>query len=545
MELAENTTHEVLEKQAKDAVKDSIQKVGLETGKEVLKNKDSGKLAADLFKEAGKKGTEAAWKDTVKNINPKNALKGPVLELFTKIVLDQVGWTRDSEYLFKAVNVGVEPRLSEAMKQLKEEIENFNEPLEEIQISVYGADWGASLACVFMHKLCKECGGNEYSSNLEWTLKNGKKIKLRMVFAGLLDMVGKRTDGLTGMAAGAIPYLGLDNALGSNIDVPRVVERAVHFVAAHEPYTRSYSLGGAKLVDAHSSPLLAERRQERVYPGMSCDISGVGLENGIQDRDMGIALVALQEMWRMARAAGVPFPDYEAACKLNADFNMAATEKHRGAIKIMNLVAERSKNEFAALPNHAKALGTMGKNQDLNERMLAFQLIYAMWLQSLIRRREMDNLSLAMPKNNAVAALAVAANLDAYRLDARGRVYRHVKTIYNQRINPLDESLACIRDAMKYCELTGAKQILQPACTHLFEKSLHYPPAVDGIFLRICSTADIKTNAFTYASNYPNLHAIVCHRAQDDGEDLIKKRTTEKITEWAEGVLKGGSSASP
>lgn len=145
-----------------------------------------------------------------------------------RAVLDNVDPVRDSKFMFDAFNLGVAPRLSDAMTKLKSAITSTQIKLQEIQVSVYGCDWGGGLARAFLNNLCKEGGGSATSNSLQWTLGDKRKIPLVLTFVGLFDSVGYRSDWLDGTLASLIPMIGLKNTVSDDMELPRAVKRSAH-----------------------------------------------------------------------------------------------------------------------------------------------------------------------------------------------------------------------------------------------------------------------------------------------------------------------------
>ncbi|WP_229710270.1 DUF2235 domain-containing protein [Halopseudomonas pertucinogena] len=162
-------------------------------------------------------------------------------------------------------------------------------PLRTIKISVFGFDFGATLARAFVYTL------------LERSRQSGdalvyRNARLEIVFAGLFDAVDR--------TAASVPllefFLPTTNRIddGGLVPVPVQVKSVLHLGAAHERrfYRRARLLGSAR-----------RGWREELMPGVSEDIGG-GLAPGEQKPSNELALVSLHRMYRAASHAGAAFP---------------------------------------------------------------------------------------------------------------------------------------------------------------------------------------------------------------------------------------------
>ncbi|WP_421682950.1 hypothetical protein HKW98_18480 [Stutzerimonas urumqiensis] len=194
------------------------------------------------------------------------------------------GWAplRDTAFAGMLMKSGADTRLEGALARFHKDVREVkgasNIPLRWIRVSVFGFDFGATLARAFLHALLKEDTGG---------------AELQLVFAGLFDGVDR--------SAGSNPileqFLPFRNDLDDGGLVPKQVQSVLHLIAAHERrfYRRARLLGS-----------LQRGWREQLMPGVSEDIGG-GLAPGEQKPSAELALASLHRMYRAAHQAGVPF----------------------------------------------------------------------------------------------------------------------------------------------------------------------------------------------------------------------------------------------
>lgn len=215
----------------------------------------------------------------------KDAVLGSTLE----------GWAplRDNSIVGMLMKTGADIRLEGALarfrKDLKEVRSASDIPLRWIRVSVFGFDFGATLARAFLHALLEE---------------DTPGAELQLVFAGLFDGVDR--------SAASNPilehFLPFRNDLDDGGLVPKEVQTVLHLIAAHERrfYRRARLLGR-----------LQRGWREQLMPGVSEDIGG-GLAPGEQKPSAELALASLHRMYRTACQAGVPFPPLEQLPEISA-----------------------------------------------------------------------------------------------------------------------------------------------------------------------------------------------------------------------------------
>jgi hypothetical protein len=209
---------------------------------------------------------------------------------------------RDNPYAAELLKTGADTRIQGAIDFINEEIRKIETqtgrtPLKKIELTVYGFDYGATLARAFLHELLSrepQPAGGTYRYQ-------GKTLTL--LFAGLFDGVDRSHVDL--------PYLPLPvrTVLDDGGPLPEHVKQALHLVAAHERrfYRRARLLGDTKA-----------NWREKWMPGVSEDIGG-SLLAGEQKPSAELALVSLHEMYHAARRAGAPFPSLDQLYEIDAD----------------------------------------------------------------------------------------------------------------------------------------------------------------------------------------------------------------------------------
>lgn len=217
-------------------------------------------------------------------------LKGAAIDA----TLEAIAPVRDNSFVAELLKTGADTRIQGAIDYLNEAIGKIEAPrdrvqLKRIELTVYGFDYGATLARAFLHELL----GREPQTPDEPYRYQGKELTI--LFAGLFDGVDRsHTD---------FPYmpLPLRTVLDDGGPLPGQVQKALHLVAAHERrfYRRARLLGGDNA-----------NWREKWVPGVSEDVGG-SLLPGEQKPSAELALVSLHEMYHAARRAGAPFPPLE------------------------------------------------------------------------------------------------------------------------------------------------------------------------------------------------------------------------------------------
>jgi len=218
---------------------------------------------------------------------PQNGLK-VFRDMLINTAAEVVEPIRDSRWAAHLIKSGVDVRLEGARTRLNREISTLNDtgriPLRTIKVSVFGFDFGATLARAFIHELMELC--QQRDSQYYY-----RHARLEIVFAGLFDAVDR--------SVLEIPPLEFILPTTTRVDdgglVHPQVKAVLHLVAAHE--RRFY----------RRARLLGERSRdwrEELMPGVSEDIGG-GIAPGEQKTSNELALVSLHRMYRAAFASGV------------------------------------------------------------------------------------------------------------------------------------------------------------------------------------------------------------------------------------------------
>lgn len=457
--------------------------IGKDLAREVLVNgKKIGEAAeAAVRGYPSKMGKEAL--EAVKN--PWKTVKGAIKDALGEIALsaiDMIDPLRDSKFLFELVNAGVEPRLSEAMRQFETMVTDTQMKIEEIQVSVYGGDWGGALARAFLNKLCEKCEGDESSDSLSWTLKDKTKVPLNMMFAGMFDAVGYRDNATVGFLAENIPML--RNKVATKQELPRALSHGAHFIAAHELRWRAHTLGGAELVKVDEPVFPAKARQERIYPGTGRDVIGA-YQPGQEQRSQDLGNIALQEMWRIARVSGVPYDGIDAtralAGKYGEAFNLEATRRARYLLSVYDNTAVRLSDRLLGVSHASAAVSDMGGEQTHARTMLAHRMLHVVWLRSLLDRARNEGRLAAHLHASAIQA-AIDFGRIHLMMTAVGR-----ETFYGSPIFKAD-------NYHRTCaEVAGLDPLprIPPGAEELFSLHMHdpvYPPDDEYAIQRLPST---------------------------------------------------------
>lgn len=229
------------------------------------------------------------WEGLLNNLKITNIITGAI-KAAAPAALDIFAITRDNEITATYLKTGVDTRLEAAFKVLEDTLESAKAktgiPIKSIAISVFGFDFGASLARAFIHKLFEECDPGTT------TLKG---VKLEVIFAGLFDSVDR-----SGESSIVLEYLiPFVNTVDDGECLAGPVKSALHLVAAHECQDSRRS----RLIGTSAS---TPRWEERLVPGTSYDVGG-GLKKQDALHSTELHLASLHEMYQAAYRAGVPF----------------------------------------------------------------------------------------------------------------------------------------------------------------------------------------------------------------------------------------------
>lgn len=339
----------------------------------------AGSKAADVPKDVAKDEGKKILKDVLKGRNwwdrwkrdLKDLVSAPLkgLKILKSVVVDAASEVipplRDNPIMAEIAKTGANIRIDGAIDYLNDEVSKVKAlsgpPLKRIELSVYGFDYGATLARGFLYRLLDRC------------LIDGEKVEYQgaqvvVLFAGLFDAVDRSRSDIP-LIDDYIP-VPTSNVLGDANVLPKQVRQALHLVAAHERrfYRRASLLGKGNA-----------KWREELMPGVSEDIGG-SLLPGEQKPSAELALVSLHRMYRAAFQAGVPFLHLEDLYEKDADTAELFTfNDHINGKTAFGLVKHYQ--------SAAKASIAQLKNLNLGDQVpfLGHMRLYIRWLASISR----------------------------------------------------------------------------------------------------------------------------------------------------------------
>jgi hypothetical protein len=294
------------------------------------------------------------------------------------------------------------------LSEISETLKPFN-LVKVMNLSVFGFSRGAALARAFVNDFLGHC-----------QVENGKIIfnhhPVRVRFVGLFDTV----------ASFGLPSLNVDAPFDEkNLVVPDVVERCVHFVAAHE-------LRFSFPVDLiRKGGKYRPNWKEAAYPGVHSDVGG-GYEPIVQGISNNYSRIPMRNMMGEAVMSGVRMMDYDDIRKDNEPlFNeryevLPATEarfkKYMAAVSPAGTIEQ-------AITAHMKALysgfGTMTRRHIQTPDLIEMKDSVGHALIGHIGIAEEADLFLAPDKAKATIRTG-NATVDVGRelVQAAGKIYR-------------------------------------------------------------------------------------------------------------------------
>ncbi|PMY31994.1 hypothetical protein C1Y35_28755 [Pseudomonas sp. GW456-L14] len=339
----------------------------------------AGSKAADVPKDVAKDEGKKILKDVLKGRDwwdrwkrdLKDLVSAPLkgLKILKSAVVDAASEVipplRDNPIMAEIAKTGANIRIDGAIDYLNDEVSKVKAlsgpPLKRIELSVYGFDYGATLARGFLYRLLDRC------------LIDGEKVEYQgaqviVLFAGLFDAVDRSRSDIP-LIDDYIP-VPTSNVLGDANVLPKQVRQALHLVAAHERrfYRRASLLGKGNA-----------KWREELMPGVSEDIGG-SLLPGEQKPSAELALVSLHRMYRAAFQAGVPFLHLEDLYEKDADTAELFTfNDHINGKTAFGLVKHYQ--------SAAKASIAQLKNLNLGDKapFLGHMRLYIRWLASISR----------------------------------------------------------------------------------------------------------------------------------------------------------------
>lgn len=338
-----------------------------------------GKKAADIPKDVAQDRAKEVFKDVLDGRNwwerlkrdVKSVVSAPIkiFKVVKSAVVDAVAEAipplRDNPGMAQVAKTGANVRIDGAIDYLNVEIGKVKAlsgpPLKRIELSVYGFDYGATLARGFLYRL------------LDRSLINGEEVeyqgaRLVVLFAGLFDAVDRSHTKIP-LVDDYIP-VPTSTVLGDSNGLPKQVRQALHLVAAHERrfYRRASLLGKGNA-----------KWREELMPGVSEDVGG-SLLPGEQKPSAELALVSLHRMYRAAFQAGVPFLHLEDLYEKDADtaelFTFNDHINGKTALGLVKHYQSAAKSSIAQL-----------KNLNLGDKapFLGHMRLYIRWLASISR----------------------------------------------------------------------------------------------------------------------------------------------------------------
>lgn len=267
-------------------------------------------------------------------------------------------------------------------KRIDEAVGRATNPVNKIRmihVAVFGFSRGAAAARAFAVKLAQAC----VRDGAGWKLKDGEH-PIRLYFMGLFDTVGSvgvpaaarkyQAEAsvaplVLGPVLGSIPILITASADGhaawaSDLRIPDMAERCVHFVAGHE-IRNSFPLDTA--LNDGSYP---HNCKEVVYPGVHSNVGGGYRpgEGGRTDNPFAmLSLIPLKAMYDEARKAGVPLVNVAAAPPLVRDSFFSNNAENQKAREVLS----------ARFNHYMSAVGRGGK--PVGEMVRAHMKMYFRW----------------------------------------------------------------------------------------------------------------------------------------------------------------------
>jgi hypothetical protein len=331
-------------------------------------------------------------------LSPGNYVDGALSMAMTQVV-DMAPQWRDSMLAAATLNTGAKARLAKALADFDQTLASQTLVVTVVQVAVFGAERGASLARGFVNHLIEQrC---ERSQGKLWVTTPSGKAELQFKFVGLFDAQSEVAQfGSTyeilgtvlGMGSRLVSVLGTAVEVGTGatsgaslrgslqLDLPAYVERVVHMVAGNE--TR-----GIAAVDtvAHGQ---AQSVSEWVCPGSQADVTA-GLAPLERTKAVDLAMLPARKMLFEAKAAGVPVftPD-----QLEKHLPQVARLFH--AKSIVELSARSGSTISASrLASAWRSACGMRDGMPLEDALLAAQAAYIAYLrvQHAVRPTVMSN----------------------------------------------------------------------------------------------------------------------------------------------------------
>lgn len=295
--------------------------------------------------------------------------------------------------LAMAVAAGGEARIQWAVDEVERRIkiaaakaQNPVNKIRSINIAVFGFSRGAATARAFARRIAQRC----QRTGAGWAWKEGA-YPLRLYFMGLFDTVasvGTPTGArkYSGEAVALAPLLGVlpvlaastadgHGAWAKDLRIPDMVERCVHFCAAHE-VRNSFPLDTV-LEDGRYPP----NCHEFYYPGVHSNVGG-GYRPGEGGRNLNrfamLSLVTLKAMYDEAARSGVPLQSIASmAREVRQDF----ISDEPADVQARQELSQRFNHYMAAINTAGKSVG---------ETVRAHMRMYFRWRIIHVGRKLID-----------------------------------------------------------------------------------------------------------------------------------------------------------
>lgn len=348
------------------AARDAIKR--LEKGAEKKVKDEAKKIVTEKAKEkAGMESKPWAFK-------PRDILK-IILQKIAGVTIEHIASLRDDPQIASTFNTGVQARIDKALQNFDNAIAEQELEVTTVNIAVFGADRGGSIARAFVNELIARKGTPNEAGG--WSVETPRgKAQLRIRFVGLFDCVAhvvpdssmRKALDFLGKRIGAVflSMLGPSIRGDFKLALPQGVEKVVHLAAGME-------LRPTRVLDTVRDSACAYI--ERLHPGSQLDVVG-GLAPLERGRSNQLSRVPLQGMLDEAFSAGVPVYSLDQLKLLNATtyalFNLTVqTALPEG-------LGQRSVRELSLAYRRAA-----GRHADIKEELLGFQkqLISALRIQ--------------------------------------------------------------------------------------------------------------------------------------------------------------------
>jgi hypothetical protein len=349
------------------AARDAIKR--LEKGAEKKVKDEAKKIVTEKAKE--KVGMESKpWA-----FKPRDILK-IILQKIAGATIEHIASLRDDPQIASTFNTGVQARIDKALLNFDNAIAEQELEVTTVNIAVFGADRGGSIARAFVNELiARKATPNEAGG---WSVETPRgKARLRIRFVGLFDCVAhvvpdssmRKAIDFLGKRIGAVFLSMLGPSIRSDfkLTLPQGVEKVVHLAAGME-------LRPTRVLDTVRDSACAYI--ERLYPGSQLDVVG-GLAPMERGRSNQLSRVPLQGMLDEAFSAGVPVYSLDQLKVVNArlhDDQLLLTDQ----VSLPEGLGQRSVRELSLAYRRAA-----GRHADIKEELLGFQkqLISALRIQ--------------------------------------------------------------------------------------------------------------------------------------------------------------------